>query len=143
MQEAVSWKGTPFVHQGRAKGIGGDCIACVIGPAKKYGYAEKVGFKDIINYKRMPDANMMQKALLKYLDKVSILKDALPADILHFYFYGKPQHVAILLEDHYIVHADETVKKNYETGEVVVHRMEDWWWSRVVGVYRFRGIDNG
>lgn len=140
IEEALTWEHTPFVHQGREKGLGGDCVAVLIGVSRKDGYDKKVGFEDIRNYKRMPDSDLMEKTLNACFDRIP-LSEALPADILHLWFLQRPQHVAILLENHYIVHADQTVKKlGMPFGGVVVHRMDNWWWSRVVNVYRFRNI---
>ncbi len=135
IEEAKTWINTPFKHQGRLKGVGGDCISVLVGIAKKFGYDKKVNFKDdvdYVNYHKMPLNSLLRENMDRYFDKVSF-SEGLPADILLFWFVRQPQHVAILLENHLIIHAAENYK-------VCIHRMNDWWWSRVFGVYRFKGL---
>ncbi len=132
----MRWEHTPFVHQARVCGIGADCIGVPIGVARTFGYDKAVGFGDHRNYQRSPNTEEMQTLLTRYLDPIN-KKQALPGDLLHLWFLQRPQHVGFLLPDNMILHAKE---ERDGSGKVVVHRIDDWWWDRVVSAYRFRGL---
>ncbi len=71
--------------------------------------------------------------MTKYLQKIN-LDDVLPGDILHLSFIQFPQHTVMMMPDGCILHAHEPDKK------VIHHRINDWWFSRVAGAYRYRGL---
>lgn len=130
---ALGWLGTPFHHQGRRKGAGVDCIGLVIGVARAYGFDRAAGFKEYLAYSKNPDGFKMSELLSKYLIKIKS-SELKPADILHMAFTGVGQHVAILLGDNQIIHAHEP------DGRVVMHSLDRFWRSRVMGTYRYRGL---
>lgn len=132
----MRWEGTPFVHQARVLGVGADCIGVPIGVARRFEYDKSVGFTDFRTYKRSPNTREMETLLKTYLDPVK-KTEALPGDLLHFYFLQRPQHVGFLLPDNRVLHAKEEVDGS---GKVVVHSIDEWWWDCVVHAYRFRGL---
>lgn len=122
--------GTPFQHQGRAAGKALDCAGLIVHVARDIG-AEYV---DTAGYSRLPSHGLLQAALERQpcLMPVSIA-DRQPGDVLLMRFKNEPQHLAIC--------AGETIIHSYSTvGQVCEHRLSDVWVSRIVSVYRFRGL---
>ena len=80
--EAVTWISTPFVHQGRIKGVGVDCVGLIAGVAAKVGYTPDVPS----NYPVYPDHVMLDKFCNQLLAKPKRqgLANALPGDVLSF-----------------------------------------------------------
>lgn len=132
----MHWEGTPFMHQARVRGRGVDCIGVPIGVARYFGYDQSVGFTDYKSYKRSPNAREMETLLRMYLDPIA-KNEALVGDLLHLYFLQRPQHVGFLLPNNMILHAKEEADGS---GKVVIHSIDEFWWSRVVHAYRFRGL---
>jgi len=126
--EAKTWVGTPFLHQGRIKGRGVDCVGLVIGVAHELKLAEYVE----VAYGRMPDPVRMGSLLNQYLDKIPRSK-AQPGDILWMRFSRSPTHVAILSHSG-IIHSYS------EIGKCIEHRLDSVWESRIVGCYKYKGI---
>lgn len=86
VQEAQSWIGTPFQHQGRTKGPHGgvDCVGLIIGVAKNVGYHPQDTPK---NYATQPNTPMLVGVCDRLLTKPANrqgLDKALPGDILMF-----------------------------------------------------------
>lgn len=123
---ARGWLGTPFRHQGRLCGHGVDCIGLVAGVARALGLA----VEDRADYPRTPDGVSLQAALAVHLVPVAATA-ARPGDVLLFRIRRLPQHVGILTEAGTMVHAYAGA------GGVVEAALTDWWWRRLVAVYRF------
>ncbi len=123
--------GTPFRHQGRLLAFGLDCAGVVIHVARQIG----VGHLDVSGYGRTPANGQLEQSLdmQPCLERVPI-NDGRPGDVLLMRFSSDPQHLAILA-DGSIIHAYETV------GICCEHRLSSLWASRIVRVYRFRGIE--
>lgn len=133
--EARSWIGTPFVHQARLKGIGVDCIGLISQTAKAKGLLQA----DATDYSRTPDPARMRSALTQHLDPVPF-KDIQPADILWFRVISQPQHVGLVTEvtpKLRMVHAYSRKKMN----QCIEQDVGGFWRSRIVGCFRFRGLD--
>lgn len=130
IREAREWIGTPFIHQGRTKGVGCDCVGVLKVTAETLG----ITLEDIINYGRFPDSEMLKKHLNKVLIPISIDK-AIPGDILLFKIMGNPQHLG-LLTDKGILHTDSTI------GRVVEHIFDTKWKKRLVRAYKFPGVED-
>lgn len=129
IREAREWVGTPFVHQGRRKGVGCDCAGLCQGVAKNKG----IEVDDIFGYSRYPNPKM----LLSHLNTVLIAiekSDMRPGDVVIFTVKGVPQHMG-LLTDKGIIHADETKDK------VVEHAVGDRMRSKIYKVYRIPGVE--
>lgn len=131
---AAAWAGTPFVHQGRRKGVGVDCAGLVIGVAHELSLSRF----DIRSYPAQPDPVQMRALLEAHLDPVA-WADRRPGDVLWFRVELEPQHLGILLEGDPLrmVHAfgRPGVMKVVET------RLDGFWLERLAGCYRYRGVD--
>ena len=130
--------GTHFRHQGRTPGWALDCAGLVIHVASELG----LEYNDQQGYSRRPSDGLLESALDSQpcLERIA-LANMLPGDVLLMRFSGDPQHLAIYAgwSDAYqaegIIHAWLQVKK------VTEHVLTDEWRSRIVRVYRFRGVE--
>lgn len=136
--EARRFVGTPFEHQGRLLGVGVDCIGIAVSVGKILGLT---GGYDANGYGRNPSGNKMLSECAKLVDAKVVdsvpLGEALQlGDLLLMRIFRDPQHVAIVtaLNPVYIVHAHQGV------GKCVEHRLDDQWRKRIIGVYRYRGL---
>jgi NlpC/P60 family putative phage cell wall peptidase len=142
-QEARSWIGTRFHHQGRVKAAAGhrggcDCIGLVIGVAENLGITLGQGLApcqiDCSDYGRYPDGKKLQHMLARYLQEIPIAT-IVPGDIILFRFEDNPQHVAIASDYGIgtlgIIHCYAQVRK------VVEHHLDQHWQRRIVAAYRF------
>lgn len=120
--------GTPFKHQGRIPGLALDCAGLVVSVAKSIGadYIDRPG------YSRNPSGGLLESALddQPCLDRV---QDRQPGDVLLMRFSGEPQHLAIFTGEN-IIHS------YLQAGKVCEHILDDVWSSRIVRVYRFKGL---
>lgn len=123
--------GTPFRHQGRKPGEAIDCAGVAVHVASRLGF----GVMDVDGYGRVPVNGQLEATLeaQEFLHSVEIW-EASPGDILLMRFAGEPQHLAIL--------ADGTIIHAYEpAGLCCEHNLTNKWSSRVVGAYRFAGLE--
>lgn len=122
---------TPFRHQGRMLAFGLDCAGVVIHVCRTLG----IDCVDVVGYSRTPNAGELQRTLdaQPVLDRVTDIADRKPADILLMRFSTDPQHLAIFAGAT-IIHANEA------SGKCVEHVLSPVWASRIVAVYRFRGV---
>jgi cell wall-associated NlpC family hydrolase len=71
IKAARSWLGTPFAHQGRVKGVGGDCLGLLIGVAAELELRDKEGRLlaeyDALDYGHLPDEKRLWRGLKKHL----------------------------------------------------------------------------
>lgn len=120
--------GTPFRHQGRLPGVGLDCAGLGIIAAKAVG----IEIKDFSGYPAHPFDGMLKKMFDEqaYLQQIGI-HDAAPGDVLLMRINAAPQHVAILAENGYMIHAWQNI------GKVAEHKIDEIWQRKIVAVYRF------
>ena len=133
IEEALTWEGIKFKHQGRSKKFGCDCIGMQIAIGRKFGLDKVVNFDDERGYGRTPDGDRMTFLLNKYMIKINI-KEAQPGDLLHMKFNNNPQHIAMLMPDNNIIHSDNNF------GKVVRHRLDSEWSYYIYGAYSFKGV---
>lgn len=109
---------TPFVHQGRLKGVGIDCIGLVVCVARESG----LEIKDYHGYSEQPGQAL--------LDMVS---DQLnPGNDIGVFWYsrrGDPQQVAIFAPDNKLICVDPRSKK------VVEMTYSKFWIRRLVSSF--------
>ena len=118
--------GTPFHHQGRAAGIGLDCIGLVIVALR----AATINVHDRTDYGRRPDGKSLVDALR---DHDCLLVDDIQAgDILLFRYDGQPQHVALATSANTMIHSFAPV------GKVVETSIGAYWHRRLTGIYRHK-----
>lgn len=126
---ARSCLGTPFYHQGRAAGIGLDCIGLVIHAVKHIG----IIVCDEQDYGREPQGSKLHAALInhEFIQHQPISADDVAAgDVLLFRFNGEPQHVGIAVSPKAMVHSYAPIGRVVETG------LGETWLRRISGIYR-------
>lgn len=135
--EAESYVGTPFLHQGRLKGLGIDCahfVANVINVAREGADPIEIPH----NYKPREDGTIMM-ALLGENAEFVLTEDRQSGDVLALCdpalrFPDVPRHLAFIREvtpkTTFIIHASEH--------GVRAHRMDSAWMRRIHSVWRAR-----
>ena len=129
VEEARSWKGTPYLHQGRLKGRGVDCLGVVAMVGRALGLTDY----DRLDYGRLPNPRRMRAELKAHLVEIS-LRDALPGDVVHMSWGIDPMHLGILTPAG-IVHAYSRIPA------VVEHPVDGEWRGRMRFAYRYPGIE--
>lgn len=129
INELRKYLGVKFLHQGRTED-GIDCAGLVIVSAKKLGF----DFYDVVIYDRKPN----QYEIIKSIEEAGLYQvrrnkiDV--GDILLMSYDGNVQHIAVVSEKNeesiYIIHA-------VTDREVIEHRLDKAWLSKVVMCYRF------
>ena len=136
--KAREWLGTPYLHQGRSKQVGCDCIGLVIGVLHEIGvtYGGQSLFDiDENDYSMQPDGRRLLKALNNYLkpEKLNILE---ANQILLMRFEKEPQHVGIVGSQTYGSETCHTLIHCYQSvGKVVEHHLDDKWKRRIVASF--------
>lgn len=134
--EARAWIGTPYQHQGRARGVGVDCVGLLICVARGCGIVD-ADF-DIQGYARQPDGHSFAEHCARLMTPVHAA-EAVPGDVAVIAFHGHAMHLAILADYAHgglsIIHALMRARR------VVEHRLDDAWLSRVVGWHRMPGVN--
>ena len=111
IEEARSWKDTPWQHNQACKGYGVDCIRFTMSVYAKFG----VNVGQLGNYSRKPRGNQ----LVDYLETLpsTTLKDVnsiKPGDLLVFRVARVPHHVGIATTKKTFIHADSGSNKVLE-----------------------------
>lgn len=136
--EARQWVGTPYVHQHQALGVGVDCANLVVAVGVSLGLMDWTpeNFAAFAGYGRAPNPRHMEKALAAYLDRCD---DPQIGDIAWIEWErGLPMHLAIM------GHLDgrKTLIHAYShVGRVVEHGLTAEWSGRIVGWWRYRGLE--
>lgn len=128
---ARSYIGTPFHHQGRAKGVGVDCVGLVVCAARDAGYT----VRDVTNYPRDPDGASLERIVSGQLERVRLGWEA--GDVMLFWVArsGLPQHVGIFAHD---VESERPVLIHAPIGRCVAeHRLTPRMLEKLHSVWRF------
>lgn len=130
---ARTFLGTPFHHQGRAKGAGVDCIGLIVEAARGAG----IELRDRIDYPRQPIPAELIADLDANLDRVEPLKHK-AGDVLVFWIVDEfaPQHVA-LATDAGMIHAWSGGMRRVQE-----HGITQGWRARLHSVWSFRGLED-
>ena len=123
--------GTPFQHQGRVPGVGLDCVGVAIYAAREVG----LNPVDVQGYGETPNNGALRTALNSQPDLESVSLQDMPqeGDILLFRLRKEPQHVGICTGTG-VIHAYSVV------GICCEHDLCTKWRSRIVGIYRVKGL---
>lgn len=129
--EALDWLGTPFVHCGREKGVGVDCVGLVICVYHTVGLLNNFDYN---SYSTFAPEGTTRNMLLRFCDPLMSLDMALKGDLLLFRIHGYEQHVAIVTENGggRICHAFQS------PGVVAEHETNSWWRNHITGVFQFQ-----
>lgn len=124
--------GTPFHHQGRAPGVGLDCVGVAVMACRAAG----VAVEDFTAYGRMPRGTLLPACLARF-DRVE--RDPLPGDLIAFWVHrpAYPWHVAVSVGSGQLVHAFSAA------GRVVLQDLTEDWRSRIVAVFDMTGATAG
>lgn len=134
VDEARTWKGTSFLHQGRLKGLGVDCAGFIGEVARNVGIPVDIPS----DYKPQEDGTVMMRLMSQHLDFIET-KDAQPGDVLALSEEtGRapdvPRHLAFVTEvtekTAFIIHASRHGVRE--------HRMDSAWNRRVHSAWRIK-----
>lgn len=130
LERAREYLGTPFLHEGRCKGVGVDCAGLAICVARELGLSSF----DIKGYSRQPNPIEFRRHLREQMVEKAFA-EAAPGDVVSFAFV-KEQHIGIVsaLEPFTLIHAWESA------GQVVEHVVDRIWRARVRGCFAFPGV---
>lgn len=135
--EARRWIGTPYRHQGAARGIGCDCLGLLRGVWRTlYGCEpERAGPYSADWAEFSPNDPLLDAARRHCLEKA--LSAAEPGDILLFRWRAgaAAKHLGILSEHGRFIHA-------YSGSAVVESALVPQWRRRIVGVFAFPEIQD-
>ena len=131
VQEARTWIGTPFVHQGRTKGAGCDCLGLVVGVLSTFGLEPNIPVYGDISQIR--DKSLFYNGLIDHLKVSHEVLDL--GQILGFSLRRNfpLAHIGILSQLAPIprfIHA-------YSTYGVVESALTDAWQRRIVARFEF------
>ncbi len=144
IDQARSWKGTCYHHQGRLKrssaGHGGvDCIGLIIGVIDELGMQDGNGnplsYADEHNYSIYPEGGRLVENIAKHLQHIERENMAM-GDVLLFKTFKDPQHVGLLSE--YPLGGPGLIHCNSSAGIVVEQPLTDTWKHMLTHVYRFK-----
>jgi len=133
LEEARSWLGAPFRHQGRNRAHGVDCVGLAIMVQKAH---DPDWDHDITNYRREPDQGYFL-SLFRELMVEKPIADRLPGDILlmrdrrftcHCVFYD------VKSGTEFIVHSYALRRK------VVEEQLSTEWRNNTTHCFEFKGI---
>lgn len=126
INEARSWIGSPFRHQGRSK-QGVDCAGLIY-----VVYKNTVGLepdKDFTFYQEKPSSIFVFRAIRSYATRIKEC-DAGPADVIIISFNNSATHLGIMT-DIGIIHSDAIVGRVIEQESLS---------GRIVAYFRMKGV---
>lgn len=137
LAEARELIGTPWVDEGRLKGVACDCIGVPVLVGRARGFVTgEIGDRA---YGRLPHGGQLEREMEKHLDRVPD-GEMLAGDVLLMKWRREPMHLGILGNYR---HADFTapfslIHAALEFGKVVEHRLDEAWAARIVSAWCFR-----
>src|SRR5688572_12541928 len=127
VDEARSWVGVPFLHQGRSRS-GVDCVGLILQVLQDLGCITD-DFKRP-SYGRLPNQGHLERQISEYCLPLDQL---IPGALIGVQWHGDAAHVAIYTGDN-IIHAYEKRK------QVVEHGFRGKWLERIKGVWALPGV---
>lgn len=144
VDQARTWLGTKYHHQGRlkksAKGDGGvDCIGLVIGVTRELKISDGEGNSlvnaDEVNYSMYPERGRLVSAIQQHLRRMPVERMRV-GDVLLFKTFRDPQHVGLLSD--YPSGGVGLIHCNSSAGKVVEQPLSMAWVKMLTHVYRFK-----
>ena len=131
--EVLSWVGTPFRWQGRAKGDGSDCWGMVVASGWNCGYIPTSW--DVKGYTRRADlAGLSKENLPLWFDEVPP-KQVQPGDVVTMHHQAGTMHMGVIYSHPFgglgIIHSDD-----YR--HIVQHRLSEGQRQLITQVWRPR-----
>ena len=128
IQEARTWVGVPFLHQGRSR-EGVDCVGLVIVVGRALGILPR-DFERTA-YGRVPHAGKLLQEIAAHCVSTAT---ACPGSLLVLRWQGDPHHIAICTGAN-LIHA------NARVGRVVEHGYRHPWPKLTQSVWRMPGVE--
>jgi hypothetical protein len=128
--------GTPWQHQQRINGLAMDCVGLPVFVGQRLG----MSVDTLANYGRLPVPAQMRAALDEHLVRVA-KADMQVGDVAWIRFEAEPQHFGIIGD---YLHGGFSLIHAYNgagVNKVVEHRLDPEWLARIVGVWRFPGVE--
>ncbi len=145
IEEAHSWLGTRFKHQGRVKksdfDLGGcDCLGLIIGVAESLNIhalnAVPLKLFDQNTYPKLLTSNILLEQLDQLLTRVEI-ENMQPGDVILLKINSWPQHLAIIVS----VDPEIIIIHSYiQARRVVKQHLPKIWFEKIIAVYRFNSF---
>lgn len=135
IEVARSWIGTPYVHQGRKKGMSVDCLGLIWGVSLDLGLPTP---EIPSNYTRSPSGNQLILGCEKYLNKVPTGFNYGTIAVFFGTDIKEAQHFAICGKVNgrpTMIHAFSRLEK---VVEAPVHR---FWERRLMASYEYKGTE--
>jgi NlpC/P60 family putative phage cell wall peptidase len=135
VSEARRWRGTPFQHQGRLRGVGVDCVGLVLCVARDLGLGDWCEDYNAYSSQPVSDA-VLTECRRRLLEKTVSM--TLPGDVLCFRLPRFGTHVGIVtgcMGFPGIVHA-----YSGGPGRVVEHFVDAKWRRRIAAAFAFPGL---
>jgi cell wall-associated NlpC family hydrolase len=135
-RRALGWVGTPFIWQGRAKGVGCDCKGLIAGVAAEVGRPEANSIEALsADYGAKVDVRRLQRGLETLFDAVT--GPVLAGDVLLLKIGGHPQHLGICIMAQHglpwrMVHVYPSL------GKVIDVPLGTAWRAQLAGVFRWK-----
>jgi NlpC/P60 family putative phage cell wall peptidase len=138
--EAMSWIGTPYLHQGSVKGVGCDCLGLIRGVWRAvYGEEPEAAPGYTPDWAEANGAETLAEAAAVHMASVAV-GDAGPGDVLLFRWRANlpAKHIAILVlggkgsAPPRFVHAQQGAAVSLAT-------LTPWWRRRAAYGFRFPG----
>ena len=131
LNEALSWKGTPYRHQASCKGFGCDCLGLVRGVYQAFWSIKPSIPPYSPDWADAGGEEALSNAAHQYLIPKPVDKRH-GGDVLLFrYRQGFPaKHAGILTDDGHFLHAQHN-------SEVALVPLTDWWARRIAFAYSF------
>jgi len=110
--EALSWAGTPYHHNARLKGIGVDCVWLLLETYMSVGIVPQEFSPG--NYSREwyfhRDEEMYLAGVERYSRKIAP-EQVGPGDVAVYKIGRCVSHGAIIVDDHYLIHANRKARQ--------------------------------
>lgn len=129
IEQARSWVGVPFLHQGRTRD-GVDCVGLLVAVLRDLGHDPA----DSTRYPFRAKSEVLMQHLATECTEQPVGAEQ-PGDVLVCSMRGEaPYHVALLSEQGTLIHALSIA------GKVVEHQYDAAWQGRIRRVYRWKGF---
>ncbi len=138
--EARTWLGTPYIHQGRSKGVGVDCLGVIVRVARDLDLFDY----DVDGYDAVANGFKIRDVGDELFDIIT--PDQLDVgDVLLIAFSHFPTHLAIITSTDPL----RILDAHSNTGRVSEYRCPPQWFepkteskkARVVRCYRYPGLE--
>lgn len=143
-EEVRKWRGTPFLHQQRVRGLGVDCVGLVLSVTQDLGLSDRNGVpfdrNDHAGYGPQPVATYVLDTCKRRLLQKPI-EQMKPGDVFCMKVPIDPTHTGFIVDgergEFHVVHAyDGGMKRCIE------HVLDTQWRRRIAAVFQIPGVED-